>query len=455
MTSLPTTPIRHPAPAAVRRLRIHRAAEVLTLASSLLVACVQPAEAQFVTGRLTTSFYTWERFDSVDASTVYLRGVQTVQLSVAQDNLSLHSYLSGAMMTDQSSFTARVYNLYLRWANIGRALDLNFGRQAIYAGVGSGTIDGLSAKLHLLKDRVTVLGFGGAAPTIGYHGLRSNFSDNLSLGGQIVTTAVPGARIGLSYLNRKEERDPYWTLRARDTAYTPVPYYVTFEPEAEELLGGDVYYAYGEIVTVYGRVDHDLKNEETSRLQGSVRVSATDRLAFTAEYMHRLPRIRFNSIFSAFVRNPVNEVEGGAEYALSPLTTAFARVAGVTYEGEKSMRWTVGLNSSYGALSYSGSDGYAGELQSVSAQGFYPLAEGRIVPGAGLSWASYRITADEERMDAWSGSLGATVRPSAMTSIDIQGQWLSNPIYSSDLRLFLKFNYWLKEQLGIFGREVK
>ena len=58
-------------------------------------------------------------------------------------------------------------------------------------------------------------------------------------------------------------------------------------------------------------------------------------------------------------------------------------------------------------------------------------------------------------MDAWSGSLGATVRPTTMISIDLQGQWLSNPIYSSDLRLFLKFNYWFKENLGIFGREVK
>jgi hypothetical protein len=431
------------------------AAGIAGCAACLALIGVLPASAQLVTGRLTTSFYTWERFDSAASSTVYLRGVQTVQLSFARENLSLHTYLSGAMMTDQDAFTTRVYNFYLRWASIGRALDLNLGRQAVYAGVGSGTIDGLSAKLHLFKDRVTVFGFGGAAPAIGYRGLRSNFSDNLSLGGQIVTTALPGARIGLSYLNRKEERDPYWTLRARDTAYTPVPYYVTFEPEAEELLGGDLYYSYGEVVSVYGRVDHDLKNEEMSRLQGSVRVSATDRLAFTAEYLHRLPRIRFNSIFSTFVRNAVDEIEGGAEYALSPLTTVFARVAGVTYEGEKSARWTAGLNSNYGSLSYSGSNGYAGELQSVSAQGFYPLVEGRVVPGAGLSWASFRITAGEEKMDAWSGSIGAVVRPTQSVSIDLQGQWLSNPIYSSDLRLFLKVNYWFKEQLGLFGREGK
>ncbi len=425
------------------------AAALLTLAAAL------PAQAQLVTGRLTTSFYTWEKFEAVDASTVYLRGFQTLQLSVAQENVSLHTYLSGAMMTGDDAVTGRVYNLYLRWAKIARGLDLNLGRHAVYAGVGSGTIDGLSAKLHLLKDKITIVGFGGSAPTPGYRGLRSKFSDNLSLGGQLVTTFVPGARIGLSYLNRKEERDPYWTLRSRDTAYIPVPYYVTFEPEAEELAGADIYYTYGDAVTLYGRYDYDLANEETARIQGSARVQVATDLALTADVLHRLPRIRYNSIFSAFVRNAVDEVEGGAEYAVAPLTRVFARLASISYEGEKSLRWTAGVNSDIGAFSYSGSNGYAGELQSVSLQGFYPLAEGKLTPAAGISWVSYRITADEERATAWSGQLGATYRPVPTFSIDVQGQYLTNRIYANDLRLFLKFNFWFMERLGLFGQEVK
>jgi hypothetical protein len=439
----------------IRRISVWRSARRPAAIAVLAFAALLPAQGQLVTGRLTTSFYTWEKYDSVDASTVYLRGFQTVQLSLAQENVSLHTYLSGAMMTGSDAFTTRFYNVYLRWARIARGLDLNIGRHAVYAGVGNGTIDGLSAKLHLMKDQITIVGYGGAAPTIGYRGVRTAFAQNLSLGGQIVTTLVPGARIGLSYLNRKEERDGYMALRARDTSFVPVPYYVTFEPEAEQLAGADVYYSVADVVSLYGRYDYDVTNVGTARIQGSARWEATNRLALTADYMHRLPRIRYNSIFSAFVRNAVDEIEGGAEYAVLPRARIFGRLASVTYEGENSMRWTAGVNTDLVALSYSGSDGYAGELQSVSLQGYYPLSEGRFTPSAGLSWVTYRITAEEEREAAWSGQLGATYRPVPTFSIDVQGQYLTNQTYANDLRLFLKFNYWFTGQLGLFAREVK
>lgn len=425
-----------------------------TLLAFALGAMVCPgASAQIVTGRLSTSFYTWEKFDTTDVSTVYLRGFQTVQLNVAQDDISLHTYLAGALMTPNEGALTRFYNLYLRWANVGGAVDMNAGRQAIYAGVGNGTIDGFSAKLRLLDDGVTVLGYAGAAPEIGYRGIRGNFHDNLSLGGQIVTTLVRDLRLGISYLNRKEERDPYWALRARDTTYVPVPYYVTFEPEAEELLGADASYRYGALLTVYGRYDHDLKNERASRVQANLRIQVTPKFACTGNYMHRLPRVSFNSIFSAFVQNAVDEVEGGLEYEFAPLFRAFGRVASVTYSGDKSTRWSLGVNSGYGAFSYAGGNGYAGEIQSLSLQAMYPLANNTIIPSVGAAYASYRVDRDQDAMNAWSFLAGGSYRPSGSFSIDLQGQWLANTVYARDLRGFVKFNYWFRERLGLFGRE--
>jgi hypothetical protein len=429
------------------------------LAAGLIVALwlypffSQEASAQLVTGRLSTSLYSWEKFDTVNTSKSYLRGFQSVQLTAAQGDVSLQTYFTGAISTPDQAALVRLYNLYLRWANIGKMVDLNFGRQAVYAGVGTGTIDGLSAKARFLEDRVTLVGFGGAAPQIGYRGVRKNFADNMSFGGQVVTTLVPGARIGVSYLNRKEERDPYWTTRARDTAYVPVPYYVTFEPEAEQLLGGDAYYTYNSLFSVYGRYDHDLTYKRVSRAQGGFRVNITQQLALTGDYMHRLPRVSFNSIFSAFVQNAVDEVEGGVEYTFTPLLRGFGRVASVKYSDDNSARWTVGVNAGYGVVSYSGSNGYAGELQSVNVQGSYPLCENKVIPSAGVSFASYRLDKDGAKDNAWSILLGGTFRPVAAISVDVQGQWLANKIYSRDLRGFLKFNYWFKERLGLFGRE--
>lgn len=431
----------------------------LLMVSGLAMACIMfplaghVALAQLVTGRLSTSIYTWEKFDTVNTSQRYLRGFQTVQLTAAQGDLSLQTYFTGAISSPTEAAATRFYNLYFRWANIEKALDLSLGRQAVYAGVGTGTIDGISAKLRLFQDKVTLLGFGGAAPVIGYRGIQKNFHDNLSLGVQLVTTVVPGARIGVSYLNRREERDPYWTLRARDTAYVAVPYYVTFEPEAEELLGGNVYYVYGDLFTVYGRYDHDLKYERAARAEGGLRVNVTSQVSLTADYMHRLPRVSFNSIFSAFVQNAVDEIEGGVEYAFTPLVRAFGRIASVSYSDEKSTRWSLGVNSAYGAASYSGSNGYSGELQSVTLQGYYPVLENMVVPSVGVSYASYKLNENEATNSAWSILLGAAYRPASAFSVDLQGQWLANKIYARDIRGFLKFNYWFRERLGLFGQE--
>jgi len=430
----------------------------LCSALAVLVASVMlhsVAQAQLVNGRFVTSLYTWEKFDTVNSSKTYLRGFQTVQLAVAQGDVSLNTYLQGAINTDGSVGLVRAYNLYLRWANIGKAVDVSLGRQAVYAGAANGTIDGISARLRLLKDRVTVTGFGGAAPSRDFSGVRKDYHDNLNFGGQVVTTAIPGARVGVSYMNRREKRDPYWTLRARDSSFNAAPYYVTFQPEAEELLSGDAYYNYGELFSVYGRYDYDLNESKTARIQAGGRVNVSPEVALTADYMHRLPRVSFNSIFSAFTLNAVDEIEGGVEYSFSRLVRAFARVASVSYSDEKSARWTVGVNAGYGSASYSGSNGYAGELQSVTLQGSYPMLNNMVVPSAGLSFASYRLSPQDSRNDAWSVVLGATVRPSRTFSFDVQGQWMTNRVYARDLRALVKLNYWFAERLSLFGQEVQ
>jgi hypothetical protein len=413
------------------------------------------AQAQLVNGRFVTSLYTWEKFDTVNSSKTYLRGFQNVQLAVAEGDVSLNTFLQGAVNTDGSVGLVRAYNLYLRWANIGKAVDVTLGRQAVYAGAGYGTIDGVSARLRLLHDRVTVTGFGGAAPSRDFSGVRKDYHDNLNFGGQVVTTAIPGARVGVSYMNRREQRDPYWTLRARDSSFNAVPYYVTFQPEAEELVSGDASYTYAELFSVYGRYDYDLHDSKTARIQAGGRVNVSPEVALTADYMHRLPRVSYNSIFSAFTLNAVDEIEGGVEYGFSRLVRGFARLASVSYSDERSTRWTIGVNAGYGSASYSGSNGYAGELQSFTLQGMYPLLDNMVVPSAGISFASYRLSPEDSRNDAWSIVLGGTVRPSRTFSFDVQGQWMTNTVYARDLRALVKLNYWFAERLSLFGQEVR
>ncbi len=429
----------------------------LILLSGLASLCLGGASAQFVNGRFTTSFYTWDKFDTIGVSKTYLRAFQGVQLSVAQGDVSVHTYLQGAMNAVNSFGDVgrvRFYNLYLSWDNIGKMVDLDLGRQAVYGGVANGTIDGLRARAKFLDEKITVSGFGGATVNDNFTGVRKNMHDNYSFGGQVVTTALDGARIGVSYLNRRMERDPYVALRAHDTTFTPTLTLITFDPDAEQYGSVDGSYTYGERASFYGRYDYDFNMMQTSRGQGGVRVSATDALAFTLDYIYRAPHIAYNSIFSVFTSNATQEVEGGVEYGFSRLIRAFGRLALVDYSDVKSHRWSLGLNAGYGSFAYTGSDGYAGHIQSLSLQGGYPVLDKKVVPSLGVSYAWYRFSPDSRANVAVALLAGAVVRPTNTFSFDLQGQWMTNKILTHDLRLQARISYWFAERLSVLEQEA-
>jgi hypothetical protein len=395
-------------------------------------------------GRLVTSFYSWEQFDTVGSSSTYMRAFQIAQLSYKSGNFSVHTYLQGAMNLSNSFGDlgrVRAYNLYARWANIGEVLDIDVGRQAVYAGVGNGTIDGVLLRAKFLQNKLRVIGYWGATVDPRFTKVQKNWHDNRAVGGQIITTAVRGLRLGLSYMNTNRERSPYATLRARDTTFEAYPYAISNDSRAFEFISGDAYYNYDRVFSLYGRYDYDMQFSKTSRAQGGARVNVTRALTLTGDYIYRSPRISYNSIFSAFVDNSVSELEGGVEYGFTRLIRGFARYARVSYTDAESNRWTVGVNNGYGSISYSGSDGYAGELQSVNLTGSYPVMENKLVPTLGFNFASYRLSAEDDRNDALSVLLGLIVRPTRNLWFDGQAQWLTNRLYSGDLRLQLKLTY--------------
>jgi hypothetical protein len=407
------------------------------------------AQAQMFSGRLVSSFYTWEQSDTVGSSSTYLRAYQVAQLSYKHGDFSLNTYLQGALNATNAFGDLgriRAYNLYLRWANIGDVLDLDVGRQAIYAGVGNGTIDGVLLRAKFLQNKLRFIGYWGATVDPRFTGVQKNWHDNQAFGGQIITTAVRGLRLGVSYMNRREEREAYATLRARDTTFEAYPYYISNDSRAYEVVSGDAYYIYKRVFSLYGRYDYDVNFSKTGRAQGGARVNLTDALTLTGDYIYRSPRISYNSIFSAFVDNSVSEVEGGVEYGFTPLVRAFARYARVTYTGAESNRWTVGVNNGYGSISYSGSDGYAGQLQSFNLTGSYPLMENMLVPTLGFNFASYRLSPEDDRIDALSFLVGLIVRPMRNLWFDGQLQWLTNSVYNRDLRLQLKLTYWFAQR---------
>lgn len=410
--------------------------------------------AQVVNGRLSSAVYTWEKFDTVDVSKVLVRGFQTLQLDVTQGDISLQTYLIGAMNFNESfgnEGNVRVYNAFLRWKNpaLGGTVDVNVGRVPVFAGVGNGTVDGGLMRARLLDNDLTLVAYGGANVRTNLNSTNlDDLQNHLFIGGQVIGNLTRDFRLGVSYVKRNIRREGYTAIRP-DSLFNPTSILMTPDSRAEQMIGVDARYSGAEIVSAYGRYDYDVYSKRSLRAQLSGRITATDQLDFTLDYIYREPRIFYNSIFTIFPISPVREYEGGVEYVIHPSLRTFGKFAYVQYTGDAGRRYSVGVNTEYGGLNYSGTSGYAGQLNSVYAQAMYPLFNRALIPTVGLSYASYRQIEGGKQQDIFAASLGAVVRPQPAYSVDLQLQWLQNPVTSSDVRLIGKVNYWFHQNLDL------
>ncbi|MDH4071025.1 MAG: hypothetical protein OEV30_11460 [Ignavibacteria bacterium] len=429
---------------------LFRCSAVLFLCLLLLVSSYD-SHAQLVNGRLVSSLYTWEQFDTVDVSRSYARGMQSLLLDVSEGSLSLHTHLQVAgtlkkTLDEEADF--RSYYMYLKVRDIAGVVDISFGRLPYFAGVGNGTLDGALATLRFAENRVRLTAYGGARTpqelTLnGWGSLDKNFVT----GGQILAL-FDQARVGLSYVNRQRERAPYWTLRA-DSLLNPVETFITPDALKEQFLSLDATYQLSSI-RLYGRYDYDLFGSQTQRGQLGVSYQLTGRLSLSGDFVHRAPRVAYNSFFALFAASSVNEYQLGGDYRLDPSWRVFLRGAFVDYTDDESIRYSVGIAHTYAGISYRGSTGYAGEQNFVSVYGAYPLFERKVIPTASVTFGSYKLSDTASRDDAMAVALGATIRPIQVISFDLQAQAISNKIVDQDFRFFGKFTYWFSETLSLF-----
>jgi len=419
----------------------------IAIAAVIGVLLSSSALAQLLNGRIITSVYSSERFDTVGSSRKITRGYLSGIFDVGQGDFALHTHFQAA--GDQSEGPDyRLYYLYIQQKNIAGIADLSLGRLPYFAGVGMGTVDGAQAALRFANNAYKLIAYGGVNVPVdmtmkGYGSVNNNFA----VGGQFVAVPVTDMRATISYMNRRRERESYYTLRP-EIAPEALPVLYTPPPEEEEYAGADVSYKYRD-ARFYGRYDYDLNLKQTQRGQAEVRYSFSPTLLATADFLFRNPRLPYNSIFTVFDYKSVTEYEAGADYFVTPVYRVFVRGAYVQYSGDNSFRYTVGIGNENLELRYRGNTGYAGELNTVTLQGAYPLLNNRIAPNAALTYTRYRLDDNASTESAVAAALGTTLRLVQAVSIDLQGQWVNNIVYKSDFRFFGKINYWFSERFDL------
>jgi hypothetical protein len=270
---------------------------------------------------------------------------------------------------------------------------------------------------------------------------------NYMAGGQIYYSPNADAHLSLSYYNKLQQRSGYNALRA-DSIGNVFTQFIEPSNQAYEFTSLDASWNV-KSTSFYGRTDYDVNGSELSRFELSLRNETSRNVTLSGSYTFRSPRLPWNSIFAAFDVENNHEVEGGIYYRYKPSLRFYGNAAGIFYSEDNSLRLTVGADCNYGGVNLVHRSGYAGDLNGVNASVYYPLRGDKIMPSAQLSWASYKLDADQgESESLFSGAAGVMIRPWNVLTIDSQVQYLHNLFYKNDMRLVMRLQYWFFEKMG-------
>jgi len=430
-----------------------------------LVVLSGVSTAQVLNGRLVTTVYGWERSFSTDSSTTHLRAYENIQLNFGTADISFHTYMQASTDFDTEMDhdpRLRLFNAYINVKNVADMIDLRLGRQAVYAGVNYGTVDGASIRVRP-SNRVEIMGYGGGlTPPSQRTDFFNNLEDNWQIGAQVSLYLVENMKLGLSYMNRHRESTPFEALRL-DPLGQAVTTTIDYGSRANQYGSLNVSYLVDN-VWLYGRFDYDFNFEQASRAEVAATYQALDNLGLSLNLAHRAPTIAWNSYFSILEMSANQEAVLGVDYKVCPRITLMGRFSAVIYNAgddypeidgleSTAYRFSVGASHKYAAIMYTKDMSWDGDLDGLNFEFRYPFLENKLTPHAGVVYSNYALSDKLEKTSAWAGIAGLTYRPIPIVSIDLQGQYMSNRIYKSDTRGLLRINYWFNDPLGWSTKE--
>jgi len=167
--------------------------------------------SQNISGRISSSIYTFERFDTADVSDTYVRAYQLLNLNINKDNISLRTYLnleSDLSRNLEDDPRLRFYNLYLEARNLFDVATIKLGRQPQFNSVVGGVFDGVN--LDLKKDDYKLSAFyGGNVPAYQKLEHPNSFKDDYVAGATLATSALQNFRIAVNYVNKNFKSQEY------------------------------------------------------------------------------------------------------------------------------------------------------------------------------------------------------------------------------------------------------
>jgi len=414
----------------------------------LSVSFITSVYSQKLTGNISSSIYSLERFSFPGNSEKSVRLFQLLNLNFSKSDFTVKTYLNLENDFSQNLVTdprLRLYNFYVEGRNIFDIVTLRLGRQPLFNSLAGGIFDGIN--IGVKTNIISIKGYYGAnVPAYQKFEVVSNWSDNFILGGKISTDYLTNTNISISYINKNFKPQDYVATRL-DLNLNPIQVLISNKSNQYQYAQTEINYNLPNVFTLNTRYDYDLNFSKTSRFQIDGEYTELKDFTFRMYYNYRAPNLRYNSIFSVFDYGNTNEIEGGIDYKINDKFTLSGLYGVVNYKDDKSQRFTLGLISNLGTISYRKSTGYAGELDALSFYSAYSFLEGKSTPSIGISYTNYKLSENSSKNNLTTILTGINFRPEPRLSFDLQLQYLNSEIYKNDSRFYFRVNYWFNTKL--------
>lgn len=386
----------------------------------LLMLSVGISHAQVrLDGHLYSMVYGLENSQS-DQQWDYFQGFNFRLHPGPSSNVSFKTHFLLTRRGDPADWNERVYNAYLDWKNVAGKINIRAGRQFVYRGVITGSLDAISVEAQATRN-LNVQLIGG----VGVPWDRSldfqDWDDAGVLGAYAVYRAPNGPRVNVSYVQRQGGGETVW--QQVGTAVAGV-------------LAKKVYYQ--------AQLEYNLK---ASTYQG-MRYRLTyqpEHFSISGEFTSQKPRIYEDSFFNIFQLVAFNQVRLGASYRTAKYQVGVRLVHTIYDEDETADEIFVTADHRIGSVGIVFKTGYGGENFGVFGDIEYDLFD-KLSARLSSSYYSYerRSIAFDENATAFSA--GFRYRPVEAVLIQLDLQESMNRKYDNDLRVLFRISYFFNSR---------
>jgi hypothetical protein len=390
----------------------------LSIIVALALASAFPASGTQLSGNVATTYYSWEENRNEEIAHNYLIHYLRLNLTgIAGNKISFHAYGSGRydlVSDEETELKGRLYNGYLSLKPLGRKYDLRLGRHFVYAGSGSGTVDGVSLKAAL-PWTIRLKGFFG---TLGHESRDDLKFQSVDEGNRwgVAATGKPFRWLSVSadyHETRRNEEVDSERVGAR-MFFTPCSYF--------SFTGA------GEMEVPFARLI-DLS------LIGDVRYGDW---SVSTRYRWREPDLPQTSFFSVFKGSDSQTAGITVGRSITKKLGADLVARSTRVEDDRVDQISMAIRYEGSQFGYMHSNGFGGRKNGAFLTAMYtPLEDLTIVGRA--TYNAFELEGDDDENSSLVGSLEARYSFAGIM-LRARAELLSNEFYDSDVRMLLKLS---------------